>query len=690
MKPHRFIFGICFLLFCSILHSNAQSLTKSYSIQEALEKYDDLIGSISILMDSSENLTINEVVKELPNFAPFTGQELQNEHVYWFAFELINQSDQDLDLHLIPGDFDFFDFYSIAPGRVPQLYKGGLLRPARELTRVDKGRFSVPISLKSGDSSMYVVRVENNEFISPHASFTMYDQEYFYNSTNRETKNLWQGVFHGVLWVMIIYNIFFAIIGKDKTYLYYALYMLTISLYFLNISGYLTKYVFPNHPQIGMYVWLIMQTAAIFYIIFIRKFLDLKTIHPLWYKISRYLLIAVIAFVTFKISYFLIYKEYGILSYLSQIVLFMGAVFTAGLIFSLHQTHNRLAQYFTIGSVALGLGLLVSSIIAFVGEAYSGPFFQSIQIGIVFEIIFFSIGLSYKMRETERAKRLAQDELVGQLKKNEKLQLEYQKELEHKVMERTTQIEQQKETLEEQKFQLEELNEEKNHLISIVAHDLRNPLTSALSVSELLGSDECDEEKLNMNKVVLKSLRRMNSMIEKILDVKAIESRAIQIDREVFDLSKETDVIAHQFELKAKRKGICIHLKNRPAFVCLDKSYYRQIIENLLSNAIKFSQHHTNIYVSTSRENGTAFVVVKDEGPGFTAEDKKKVFGKYQKLSARPTGNESSSGIGLSIVKKYVEVMNGDISLNSEPGVGTSFTIAFEHVETNSLDQNSN
>ena len=652
----------------------------AFTINENKSDYGNILENIYFLQEAGHSLTLDSVLDKPDGFSRYRGEVLQNKHIYWFTFRLHNNTNEDLELFLDLGDFDFFEAYVVTGKIEHKVVKGGMLRPAWELTYPEGRRYILPMDIEKEKSIQCIIRVSNSEYISPHAVFKLFGEEVYQKHKGATSSHLLQGAFHGLLWVMILYNIFFAFIGRDKTYWYYALYMITISLYFLNISGYLTKYVYPNHPEFGKYIWLLSQTATLFYIIFIRKFLDLKNIHPRWYKFSRHLIHAVIAFVVFKAGYFLIYKEYGILSYLSQFVLVMGVVFTCGLIYSLYRTRNKLAQYFTIGSIALGVGLLSATIVAMRGDPFSRAYFNSIQIGIVFEIIFFSIGLSYKMRESERQKRQAQEELVDQMKKNEKLQLEYQHELEQKVIKRTEQIERQKEVLEEQKYRLEEVNDEKNHLIGIVAHDLRNPLTSALSMAQLLEGEEEDEEKAEMGQVIMNSLKRMNEMIGKILDIKAIESQVIKLDKVIFDMADAAEEIVQQFETRAKQKSIKIHKDLKPASVSLDKDYFRQIIENLISNAIKFSPNHKNIFISTYQENGRSVLKVSDEGPGFTEEDLKKVFGKYQKLSARPTGNESSTGIGLSIVKKYVETMDGTIELNSEAGNGAAFRIEFVHV----------
>ena len=109
----------------------------------------------------------------------------------------------------------------------------------------------------------------------------------------------------------------------------------------------------------------------------------------------------------------------------------------------------------------------------------------------------------------------------------------------------------------------------------------------------------------------------------------------------------------------------------------LDKSLIVQIIDNLLSNAIKFSNHNSNVFVTLRDEDQTIRFEIYDEGPGIMEEDKPQLFQKFQKLNARPTDGESSTGLGLSIVKKYVEAMKGKVWYESEFGKGAKFIVEF-------------
>ncbi|MGB0521787.1 MAG: ATP-binding protein, partial [Flammeovirgaceae bacterium] len=263
------------------------------------------------------------------------------------------------------------------------------------------------------------------------------------------------------------------------------------------------------------------------------------------------------------------------------------------------------------------------------------------------------------------------------------------KRLELLVQARTTEVVAQKEeiekqniTLADQKKNLEELNEEKNHLIGILAHDLRNPLhqiKGMAAIMQMKRPDMSNEEKKYMG-VIEDAVDHLNNMIVKILDLEAIESKKTNVKMEEVDLRHTLNVIVDSFQGQAEKKSITLvsEIEDQAHIVKADKGFAMQVFENLVSNAIKFSPANKRIFVQLKRENGKIRAIVKDEGPGISKEDMDKLFGKFQKLSARPTGGEKSTGLGLSIVKKYVEAMNGKVWCESEAGKGAAFIVAFE------------
>ncbi|WMN11639.1 tetratricopeptide repeat-containing sensor histidine kinase [Marivirga salinae] len=229
--------------------------------------------------------------------------------------------------------------------------------------------------------------------------------------------------------------------------------------------------------------------------------------------------------------------------------------------------------------------------------------------------------------------------------------------------------------------ELSTLNIEKNDLINIVSHDLKSPLNNIRGIIGLIKLPPLPPENraAEFLKMINESTIRLSNMIEKILDVEAIESKKLNIKLEKINFSDVVHSTINRFDAEAMRKQIQLHPSIiEDVMIKADESYLIQVLENLLSNAIKFSPKGKNIYINVTNHKNKALCEVKDEGPGLSDNDKKKLFRKYQKLSNVPTANESSTGLGLSIVKKFVNSMDGEIWCESEHGKGASFFVGFK------------
>jgi len=235
--------------------------------------------------------------------------------------------------------------------------------------------------------------------------------------------------------------------------------------------------------------------------------------------------------------------------------------------------------------------------------------------------------------------------------------------------------------IEQQNKQLVQLNEEKNEFLNIAAHDLRGPLSSLVGVAELLEhSDETDRtSRLEYIDIIKASTTRMLNMINDLLDVNSIENNQSRVEAEKIDVVPIAERLTQIYQPQAADKNIGVEMETRfsPLEIKADESHIRSIIENLLSNAVKFSESGSNVRVRLEKENDKAKISVIDNGPGITEEDQKRLFGRYVRLSNKPTGNESSVGLGLYIVKNLTESMNGSIRCESEPGKGSRFIVTF-------------
>jgi two-component system, sensor histidine kinase and response regulator len=235
--------------------------------------------------------------------------------------------------------------------------------------------------------------------------------------------------------------------------------------------------------------------------------------------------------------------------------------------------------------------------------------------------------------------------------------------------------------------QLRQLAEDKDELLGILAHDLKNYLGGINMSAELMSRQIerfKDERLAQLSDNMIRSSASAMAFVKEFLANSATD-HGFTLKPITADLKEiATDAIG-QYQEAARRKKIKIQT-DFPAeaiFVLADIFALDQISDNLISNALKFSPPDKSIFISIRPVNHRAECVVRDEGPGFTPEDKTKMFRRYGRLSARPTGGEPSTGLGLSIVRKLVLGMGGELSCENVPGGGAAFTIRLPLSDSN-------
>lgn len=253
--------------------------------------------------------------------------------------------------------------------------------------------------------------------------------------------------------------------------------------------------------------------------------------------------------------------------------------------------------------------------------------------------------------------------------------------LEQKVVERTKEIEKQKETLNRQNKQLTDLNEEKDFLISVVSHDLRNPLQLIKGYTNLVLREKSDEKIEEFLGHVIESSDRMESFISRILNVSAINSGNVHLNLHEHDVVKllQTEVQAVQAMADKKEIALSIDTKVDTLISKTDKGYFNQIISNLLTNALKYTQKNGRVEarLALTHDGDYYQIEIADNGQGISKREQKLLFSRFQPLSSKPTDGEESTGLGLAIVKKYVEALDGRIWCESEYEKGSQFFVEF-------------
>jgi putative nucleotidyltransferase with HDIG domain len=267
---------------------------------------------------------------------------------------------------------------------------------------------------------------------------------------------------------------------------------------------------------------------------------------------------------------------------------------------------------------------------------------------------------------------------------------QYNQQLERIVDSRTKELQHSNQHLLQSNTELKKLNEKKSEFLGIVAHDLKNPLSGIIGLAELIRDNlkTCNLEQLpnlassqEMLTYIHSSASQMVSTLNELMNSEVIESGHLKLDCVPLDLSELAKQVVTINQTQALAKNIRIHFEStNDVWILADAIRIHEAIDNLLSNAIKYSPFDREVWVKVRPEKrfssgSCAVLSVTDQGPGLSDDDKRKLFGRFQKLSAQPTGGESSTGLGLSIVRNLVQLHRGEVKVQSAIGKGSTFSI---------------
>ncbi|MEM8867937.1 MAG: response regulator [Verrucomicrobiota bacterium] len=229
---------------------------------------------------------------------------------------------------------------------------------------------------------------------------------------------------------------------------------------------------------------------------------------------------------------------------------------------------------------------------------------------------------------------------------------------------------------------LKKANLAKNRIIGVASHDLRNPLASIRGLSEFLAeSGPLNDEQLEIANTIQSTSDSMLHLVDELLDLSVIESGEERSELEPCHVAEIVSSSLNIYQFTANKKSIQLELDDRgmPELLLLDKMQFRRLVDNLLSNAVKYSPTETNVSVIGESEGSKFFLSVQDEGPGIPEDEMHKLFTDFGKTSVQPTGNETSTGLGLSICKKIAEAHHGKISAeNRKDRSGIRFTVELD------------
>ncbi len=264
--------------------------------------------------------------------------------------------------------------------------------------------------------------------------------------------------------------------------------------------------------------------------------------------------------------------------------------------------------------------------------------------------------------------------IFNRKRKRDNFKLEIQNQ---EIVRQREEIKKQIENLSKANHELSELNHEKNMLMSIVAHDLKSPINRIYALARIIEMEgELNESQLNYLRLIKETTNSGISLITDLLDVTALEEANQKLTTSEIDIQELIKSKIELLKLTASGKDIKISVQNEVhQKIVTDADYLSRVLDNLTSNAIKFSHRATHIFIKLSLNESNLVLSVRDEGPGFSESDKRNLYQKFRKLTARPTAGESSNGLGLAIVKTLIDRLKGSIELRSQYGSGSEFIV---------------
>jgi len=686
-----------FILLFSIL------IGKSFASTDTLDIYEDFslfipqtISAVTIESPSIENRNSYNF-EQSPNQLKTKTSILVEQYINYHGSLPMN-------IILETGGFHYVDIHLINTSNLEQTHKKtGVLAPYPEnelfenMGRINKVRLT--LSPNTLYRLLIIYSNPRKERIDINLSFY---EEHEWSDTIRIEKSsslFWLGLFFGTLILLSLINFVFYYLFKDGTYIVYVAYILTIAFYESMLYGFLDPTWLKHYP---MSFFILNNTALflfiIFYLVFLRSFLNLKSTYPRWNKVLKMLIAYLILMAI--ISDLVLFSErlrtgYIVRNFSLLFIIPVAITFLINVLFS----KRLIDRVFFTGSIFLVVAGL-ASILSFFDPSL-GDSDVYLQIGIMIELVIFNIGLGMRSK-------------IFQNEKDRELQ-NLNASLEEKVAERTHEINNinkeltsqrdqlfhQNETIEQNLQELDAIRQNLEQIVNkktkelkqankgllaqnaqleqyafITAHNLKAPvarLKGLINIFELtnLVTDK-NVEVVDRLKEASQDMDEVISDINKILQVKNFSEQ----QRKEINLQQLIDKISRRLEARASKNKVVIKTDLQVERILSIDTYIESILYNLINNGIKYHRADVDSFVEIQsyKRLTKTIIKVKDNGVGIDL-DKfgKKVFGLYQRFHDHVNGK----GIGLYLVKTQTESLNGKIEISSTVNEGTEFKLVF-------------
>ncbi|OUS03289.1 hypothetical protein A9Q81_07875 [Gammaproteobacteria bacterium 42_54_T18] len=540
---------------------------------------------------------------------------------------------------------------------------------------IDHRNFLFPVNLPAEKAAIYYLRVKTSSSVQ--VPMTIWEERSFFEDATWQA--IVQGVFFGIMLVMVLYNGFVFIVVRDISYFYYVLYVTSFALLQATLYGFAYQYVWPNN------IWWNDKAVAFFIpctlflvLLFTRVFLDLKS--KILYSSKKNYPLAITSFLlVFDLS---LVMGACIFPYVIMIKLcIVAALVNSGAIifigFNSLFRGNDAAKYFCLAWVTLLISVIVyaSNKFGWIPRSFFTENFM--QIGSAAEVILLSFALADRFNKERQDKYEAQQLALSHALKAQE---------EHDKLVTIQKESHEKEVLSIHKIiEAEAESKAKTQFLATMSHEIRTPMNGVIGMAELMFDTSLNGQQRNYLDVIRNSGQSLLTIINDILDYAKIAAGEMELEKIDVDISVLVQDCVEMFRPMAEKKkveiGSLINIVNNRSIV-VDPTRLRQIITNLISNALKFTEDGyvcVEVFeVDSTSANNRLRIEVQDTGIGISQENQQKLFAAFKQADASTTRRFGGTGLGLSICKQLVELMGGVIGVESSAGCGAKFWFEIE------------
>ena len=510
--------------------SVAQSLSLDPTHPPSPQK---LSSFIYILPDAAESWKLEEVLQQKGEFVLLDEYILEGKKgdINWAWISFHNETLLPQEWVLQEAHETRMQAYVLSGDQLLSKTRAGQLVPLSEesLPAGKSWEARIYFRLMPGQQKHILIRSQNDFGFQQVFDFQIlrFDQ-YQSNIGNR---NLYQMLFQGALWILLLYHITLFFVVRDKSYLFYCLYIASVSLFYLYFFGFSKEWFFPNQPQWDLVGTLLPILPPVFLLLFLRHTFHREP-NVQWQSQSRFLAWSSLGILA--CGYILLYLDQAIWAFRIQNIftlLIYGLILR--MLIPLLKDSRIFVRLFLFGTLLL-LGLAATSIgLFFISENTAGIL---VQFGILAQILIYATGLGYQYQNTIHIQQTAKDQLIDQLKQQRMLETHINQELADMVKMRTSILEEQKQMLNLAREKARKAEDFRHHLSDMAQHAIRTPMHVILGLSSLLPEESDEEEKKEMLEQVAQSSRDLVHQVNNILELGKLETENFHLAEAPFQL----------------------------------------------------------------------------------------------------------------------------------------------------------